>query len=387
MRIGIVVENHQDAIMGGAQYQAHLLALELSRRPGVSVTYFARGAPSELAQARLPYACRKIGHRSGIRRRAVIFDAPQLWRALAELRPDAIYQRMKQSYTGVCAGYARRAGIPFIFQVAHDEDLDSRLVRRRWLSKNLPFDVAEAAAGSWGVRRADHIIAQTERQVRLLHAGFGRAECTLVRNFQPLPDNLPVKPTGPMRVVWIANLKEFKRPELFLRLARVFAGRTDLEFIMAGQPANHWRLRPLIAEMRSTRNLRYLEEQPLEAVNALLEQSHVFVNTSRAEGFPNTFIQAWGRGAVVASIAVDVDGGMDAQGIGYCTRDFEGLCAVIDRLSRSETERENVAARAFQYVRREHSLDNAARLADLIIGSARPASIVGAQAPWRTSGG
>ena len=214
MKVCVIVENHPSAVMGGAQYQGHLLAEELARRTGVTVTYLARGlAPDRCVEAGIPYAVRRIGSRSGIRHRAVLFDAPELWHALHELAPDVVYQQMRQSYTAVCAQYARKVKVPFVFHVASDIDLDPRWFNDRF-SANLPFDVAEAALGLWGLRHASHIIVQTGRQRRILQERFGRVAAAVVRNFQPLPASLPEKAAGPVRVFWVANFKDVKRPEM-----------------------------------------------------------------------------------------------------------------------------------------------------------------------------
>ena len=130
--ICIVAENHPAAIMGGAEYQTHLLAEELARRRDVNVYYLARRTPRDPGDC--SYRIRSIGSDRGIRRRAAFFDAAGLYRALRELAPRLIYQQMKQSYTAVCACYARSAGVPFFFHVASQGDLDGA-----WLSI-APFD-------------------------------------------------------------------------------------------------------------------------------------------------------------------------------------------------------------------------------------------------------
>ena len=241
-RVCVVVENHPSVVMGGAQYQGHLLAAELAGRPGVEVTYLARDLGARRRTSSLNYALRNIGTSVGMRRRAVLFDAVQLWRTLDELQPDVIYQQMRQSYTAVCAHYAARAAIPFFFQVASDIDLDPRWLRAR-ISANVPFDLAETKLGAWGMRRASHIIVQTARQGSVLRQRFERTAAAVVRNFQPLPRTLPQKANSIVEVFWVANFKQVKRPELFVRLAEHFAGRDDLRFTMAGRPSRRATLR------------------------------------------------------------------------------------------------------------------------------------------------
>jgi len=372
VHVCLVLEHHVSVQMGGAEYQAHQLAEELSRRQGVRVTYLARTLPEASGS---PYDIQKVGDPSGFRRRAVMFDAGMVWKSLRELQPDVIYQRAKQSYTAVCAHYAQRAGIPFVFHVANMPDADGRWFRQR-LSANTPFDLLEVAAGNWGVRRASHVVVQTSQQAALLRRNFGRDPSALIRNFQPLPEALPGKRADGLRVLWVANIKEAKRPHLFLELAERFAERPGIEFWMVGRPASHRRISATMSAIKDSKYLRYFGELPLEGVNALMDEADVFVNTSSFEGFPNTFIQAWLRGAIVVSLDVDIDGGMEAAGIGYCTRSLTRLVEVIDRLSHSRELRRTISGRAFAHARREHSLSNLAQLADFIeeIGTAPAAA-------------
>src|SRR5688572_19759491 len=110
INVCVMVVYHPSAIMGGAQYQGHLLAEELAKQPGTAVTYVTRKADMARCKAeRLPYDIRLIGKSGGIRDRAVFFDAGSLRETLEELRPDVVYQQMRQSYTAVCAAHARRA--------------------------------------------------------------------------------------------------------------------------------------------------------------------------------------------------------------------------------------------------------------------------------------
>lgn len=373
IKVCLVVENHPHVIMGGAQYQAHLLAQALAGAGDTAVTYLTRRPPRSCARsgAELPYSVQPL-LATPEPRGEVLLDCRSLWRRLAELCPDVIYQRMKQSYTGVCALYARRMRIPFFFHCAHDLDVSTRWLRQ-FRPKKLAWDVPDTILGTWGLVNASHVIVQTERQAELLRRHFGIEAAAVIRNFQPLNPALPARPAGPTRVLWVANIKESKQPELFVRLAAAFAHRDDLEFIMVGRPGAQRRYAAFPQKAAQVRNLRYLGPLPLERVNQLMEQADIFVNTSRHEGFPNTFIQAWAHGAVVASLAVDVDAGLDRAGIGFCAGSFPRLVQLIERLSRAPSERRATAERAFAHVHAHHSMENAHTLAGLVIDAARQA--------------
>jgi glycosyltransferase involved in cell wall biosynthesis len=358
------MEGHPLVQMGGAEYQAHQLAEALARRDNVRVTYLSRIVPDE---ANLPYQLRLMGDATGFRRRSTLFDARSLWSTLNEVRPDVVYQRMKQGYTAVCAYYAQRAGIPLVFHAASDPDADGRWFRKQ-LSANTLLDLLEVAVGNWGLRRAAHVIVQTQLQGTLLRRGFGRDPSAVIPNSQPLPRELPKKLAEGLRVLWVSNIKEVKRPKLFLELAEQFGHRNDIEFWMVGRPGCHRSIKPTMSAIRRSTRIRYFGELPIEHVHDLMAQADVFVNTSSFEGFPNTFIQAWSRGAVVASLAVDVDGGLEARGIGYCTGNMPRLAEVISRLADSPGLRREIAERAFAHVWQEHSGANLQRLADFVLG-------------------
>ncbi|MGA2023242.1 MAG: glycosyltransferase, partial [Steroidobacteraceae bacterium] len=278
IRVAIVAENHASILLGGAEYQTQLLTDELCSRSNVELVYMARRVPSGTVASALPYAVRCIGSDAGIRRRAVFFDALGLWRALAEFRPDVIYQQCKQSYSAVCAQYARRSGIPYFFHVASDADLDHRWITLH-MTVNTPFDIVESLSGDWGIRRASHIIVQTKRQRDALRSNFLREPAGVFGIFQPLPTTLSVKPDGPLQVIWVGAIKDVKRPQLFVDLAESFAGRTDLSFLMLGRPYAYRRFAPLMKRIPAVPNLAFLGEQPIERVNQLLSQASIYVNT------------------------------------------------------------------------------------------------------------
>jgi hypothetical protein len=371
MHVCVVAENHAKAVMAGAEYQTELLIDELASRPGVRLTFLGRRIPGEEAAHGLPYALRKIGHDRGLRRRAVLFDAGELRRALEDLQPDVIYQQCRQSYTAVCARYAERARIPFFFHVASDSDLNWRWVTMR-LSPNTPFDLAECLAGMWGIRHASHVIVQTERQRTMLKDNFGITSDLLVRNFQPLPATLPSKESGPIRVVFVANFKDVKRPWLFMDLAESFVHRTDLQFVMIGRPPTERRFNPIMERIARIPNLEYMGELPIAEVNEQMARATLHVNTSSFEGFPNTFLQAWAHGAIVATMSVDPDGCLQREGLGFCAADsLQRLHEYVDEVSRSPAMRELIQQRAFAYVQAHHGMSHGARLATQILEAAR----------------
>ena len=168
------------------------------------------------------------------------------------------------------------------------------------------------------------IIAQTEHQGDLLQQYYGRRPSAIIPNFHPFPQEVFEKGKE-IRVVWIANMKPLKQPEVFVRMARDLLGMRGVKFIMIGRAYNTKWDREMLKEMSALENLEYLGERSLDEVNEVLAKAHIFVNTSTYEGFPNTFIQAWMRKVPVVSLNVNPDNVIDHKGIGFFSKTYEQL--------------------------------------------------------------
>jgi len=349
---------------GGAEYQISLLidALVAGRRYEVHyLTHFV----DQRSRAR-NYGVSRIGAGGPVPKLGYLMDAGSLYGTLRRLRPAVIYQRVACAYTGICAFYSRRRSIPMIWHVAHDTDVAPRLLER---VRNVPRQRLEKWAVEYGVRNATRIVVQTRHQAGLLQNNYGRRADAVIPNFHPAATETMVK-SGPRTVIWIANLKPWKRPDAFLRLAACFGKRTDVRFIMVGSPApsagnGAWR-DALTRGIEAASNLEYLGQKTHAEVNDLLARSHIFVNTSTHEGFPNTFIQAWMREVAVVSLSVDPDGVLERERIGVCAHTESGLEAAVRTLLDDPAALSGYAKRGREYAAAHHSLDNVRRLLDLI---------------------
>jgi glycosyltransferase involved in cell wall biosynthesis len=349
---------------GGAEYQISLLIDALTAQGPHQVSYLTHFVDRRPRTRK--YHVARIGSGGAIPRLGYLMEAHSLYGTLRKLAPDVIYQRVACAYTGICAFYSRRHAVPLVWHVAHDSDVAPRYLEP---VRNVPRQQLEKLAVAYGARNATRIVVQTARQAELLRETHGRIADALIPNFHP-PAREVLDKSGPFTVIWIANLKPWKQPDAFVRLAARFAGRSDIRFVMVGAPAaatgNHaWR-NALMQSVQAAGNLEYLGERPQAEVNELLARAHVFVNTSKYEGFPNTFIQAWMRDAAVVSLCVDPDGVLERESVGISARSEDGLEAALRKLSEDRETLASFACRGRQHALRHHSLDNAQQLLELL---------------------
>jgi glycosyltransferase involved in cell wall biosynthesis len=346
---------------GGAEYQISLLIDALAATNRFEIHYLAHFLDDN-DRAR-NYSVSRVGAGGPVPRLGYVMDAVSLYRKLREIDPGVIYQRVACAYTGICALYAGNRWVPLIWHVAHDTDVSSEMLGP---ARNVLRLHLEKWAVGYGARRATGIVVQTQHQARLLLQNYGRTPAAVIPNFHP-PAAEPLDKRGPFTVLWVANLKPWKRPEIFVRLASSLSGCAHVRFIMVGASASSgggWQ-ESLMQSIGATNNLEYLGQKSHAEVNELLGRSHVFVNTSVHEGFPNTFIQAWLREVVVVSLSVDPDGVL-AQGAGIAAQSEEGLIAAVRGLIDNPESLAALAKRGREHAAARHSLANAHRLAELL---------------------
>lgn len=362
--IVLLLPTHWAAVLGGAEYQVKILSEHLRATGRVRLTWVCR----RIAEDYRPegYEIRQVAPHSGLRRHGFFLDHFRLGCLLDELAPDAIYQRVGCAYTGIAARYARRSGCRMVWHVASDGDVTPV---RGWPLRDtlLPFRRMEKAALEYGIRHAPQIVVQTRHQASLLKAHYNRDAAALVRNFHPSAREA-IDKSGPWTVLWIGNLKPTKNPLAFLDIAHAFANRSDVRFLMIGDPSGD----PACAREIARRSdeipgFRFLGKQSQDQVNELLAKSHLLVNTSRYEGFSNTFIQAWMREVPVVSLNADPDGLLESEGFGFCAcGDMAALQSSAGLLMSDAALWRQCGLRARDYAETNHTERNVRTLLDLL---------------------
>lgn len=360
MRICFVMLSHWSGTLGGAEIQVRYLMEYLRSHSSHELSMICRHTAME-SENGMPI------HRTStvlpLSRYFKSTDGLSVMRLLRAVGPDVVYTRVSSPFVGFAARYCRSAGRGLVYHIAHREDVvPFRLAAPRYLPKWLERPVYE-----YGLRHTDAIIAQAEYQAQLLERHYGRKAAAIVPNFHPVP-NRREKPEGATTVLWVANLKTQKQPELFLALSRRCAHLPGVRFVMVGAIQDD-RYRALAQEAERLGNLTYLGQQPLEAVNELLESARLFVNTSAAsaEGFPNTFIQAWLRSVPVASLEVDPDEILKRNEVGFCAAgSFERLVTDLLALLADPVRLAAMGERARGFAEATYGLGNCARVRAII---------------------
>ena len=273
-----------------------------------------------------------------------------LWRAMRRADADIYYQRTSDSITGIVAAFCHWHRRKFVFAVASDA---SCLV-------SLPYCTArhERVFCRYGLRRAHLIIAQTVTQQKLLRENFGLdsmviPNCALDHG-RCLDRADAVASARGKRLLWIGSLRPVKRLELLLDVAEQ---HQDLQFDVVGNGnSKSDYVQRLRSRAKSMPNVHLHGTVPHAYMQQFYQRSAALICTSRAEGFPNIFLEAWSHGLPVVT-TFDPDGIISSQGLGKVGKDVPELAAGVRELLESPAKWLNTSQSAREYFRENHSVD------------------------------
>ena len=276
-----------------------------------------------------------------------------LWSALRSADADVYYQRTSGALTGLVALFARTHRRRFVYAAAHDLDLARndtwRLFQRRagWRDRQLFMA---------GLRLADAVVVQHAAQAADCKRYYRRASIVVPSCYErPLDAHAD---RGGV-VLWVSTLRPWKRPELFVELARRMP---DLRFRMVGGPGNEPGAADLFARLREESagvpNLEFVGFVPHARIEPHFNEARVFVNTSETEGFPNTFLQAWARGIPTVSFC-STGSVADGQPVGVVARDIDEMAFSVAQLMRDDRQWRLAGERAQRCAQQSHSVDAA----------------------------
>lgn len=331
---------------GGAEAQVAYLAAALAAQGhAVSLIYGdGRGArPPERLSGVLCLDAAPAWHRPA--------SLLAFWRALRAQAPDRLYARLPSDFLAILGLAARtHPGTRFVYALAHD--LHTRgwtaYDHRRWF---------HGPAYALGLRTAHRIAVQHACQRDSLAPALRRRAAfvpNIVRSIRDCPRDLDATRHD---LVWIAKIRAEKRLDRLLDLAEACPS-LSVAVVGGFDPELPPDLRDAYRRRAATlANVRMLGDMRADSVLDAIAASRVLVNTSEAEGFPNTMLEAWSVGVPVLSLSVDPGGVVVREGLGRVSGGMAALARDAETLAHDAGLNRDLGARGLDYVRNRHARD------------------------------
>ena len=365
-RICFLIPHHPDEKIGGYEIQTYNIARKLSEK-GWEV-YFLAITYKQLRMFEEYGVCSILI--PGVRMELAFLNFIKLFKFLKLINADIYISGPNTPYTAIVGFFTRLHRKQFLWISAGDMDVSEKRFSKYWFKKERTFFLKKIliliwgkildSISSWGIKKANVGVALTKYQQNKIRQNFGIPSIVI-----PVAHEVPLLPkpkihSKPVIVVWIANIKSVKRPLLFIKLAQECL---DLEakFLMIGY-IQESQLSRLISYYNSRlKNFHYLGGQDYKNVMEILNNADILVNTSEAEGFPSTFVEAWMRGVPVLSLAIDPDGYIKQYKLGFCSEgNWKEFVARGRDLINNPTLRRNLGLNAREFARKNFTLNSIA---------------------------
>lgn len=362
-KLCIITPAHWSHGMGGAEYQVKLLVDKMLLNKNVHLIYLSRRIEKGFRPSQ--YDLIKISTDNMFQQYGFFFDTFSLLKLLKKIKPDIIYQRVGCSYTGIAAYYAQKTGCRMIWHISSDNGLS---VGSKWTWIK-PHVLIDDLILKWGIKNARVIVTQSAYQKKAVEQINHHASIYHIRNFHPLPKG-NITSVKSDQIVWVSNLKQLKQPEMYIDLAeRLEKSGIKTQCIVIGSPPafSNGYGKNIMNLMKNSSNLNYLGRLPQEKVNEIINQSKLLINTSKWEGFPNTFIQAWMRKTPVVSLYCDPDYVIRDYRCGLVSGTLNKMVEDVICLLNNEQERKIMGENAQKYAFENHSMKNLEKLENIIL--------------------
>jgi len=312
----LALDPTSDRVSGGAELQVALLARELVRRGHEAVII-----GGDVGQRDGLVFDGVVTRNGGPFQTGGLFDTvralPRVRGILREERPDfALVLGWTTWLDFVERMRPRGCGVVFICGL--DTEVNGEFRRENPL-RGAVFEAA--------VRRADFRLAMSDYQA----AQFARQglACGMYRNLI-LPRSASRTAEKTVDLLWVARCQPIKRPHLFLNLVERTPG-ARARMICPREDVALWE--SVATRARGLANLEFIERVPYREIQAQYDAARIFVNTSTAEGWPNSFIQAGLGGAALLSLEVNPDELFERFSPGaFAAGDFETLVEGAENL-------------------------------------------------------
>lgn len=243
---------------------------------------------------------------------------PRILRLLLEHRPTHVVIIGWTAWLYLLARLRLLGGYKLVYICSLDTEIDGEFGRNNGWKGHL-FEK--------GIAAADYRYAMSEHQKALFRKGG------LTHGFYRnliLLRKCPRTATKSTDLLWVARCQPIKRPHLFLDLAEKLPD-ARCEMICPRENAGLWE--SVVERARKLPNVVFRESVPYAEIQENYDRAKFFVNTSEAEGFPNSMIQTGQGASGILSLDVDPDGLIGKFSAGFCARgDFDSLVRETRRL-------------------------------------------------------
>ena len=258
--------------------------------------------------------------------RWVYYRFPKLYKALKSIKPDILVNSIPAWPSYFIAKICRKLQIKMVIRLANDNMLDERI--------KLTHKPFERYFISKAFQECHCIMAQNDFQFQSLKNKYPQKPVIKIANPFLIEKKFLIpklKPEG--YIAWVANFRFQKNLQL---LYNISVSMPNESFLIAGEP-----LIPLDPEssefmekLQGLPNVTFAGKVSRGQILHFLQKAKFLLNTSRYEGFSNTFLEAMQTGTpIISTPNVNPDNIISNYGLGLLYLNPNDLTDSLNNLS------------------------------------------------------
>ncbi len=349
---GYSVFNPQSkAKIGGAEVDLYNIATELAKDKKFDVSFLV----ADFGQKELEiYNNVKVikSHSQTKTLKNYVFSFINFYRRIIEINADIYLTANLSKYVGLTNFYCLLFNKIHVHRTEHQDQ-----VNKKTLLKNIAKGKIKYLAFLLGFINVDHIVVQNEEDRVTLKKTFNFPS-TVIKNSYIIEKRANDKKDI---VLWVARGEHWKRPEFFIKLANAFPTYNFVMIMPIGNDRQYFY--KIKEEAGKLKNLKFIPGVPFSEVKTFYKSARVFVNTSLAEGFPNSFNQAMNSGTPLLSLKINPDDFIQKNQVGiYCHDNFNELKKGLNVLLNDKVEWNKFSQNSYDYVKKEMNIEIAIKV-------------------------
>ena len=324
-------------VIGGIEVDFYNLSTELAKDKAFEVSFItADYGQADVQQIKGVRVVKSLRYDS-----SALVGALKLWKAMQQCNADIYFQEGTSAGTYLVGLFCKLRGKTFVYRSAHRNDCDGTYLQQHPVNGRL-FRSA--------LRHAAKVIVQNRSDQYEMLRTVGVAS-VVIPNAHHLSE---VTKACRWRILWVGRSADYKRPELFIDLARYFP---DEKFTMICQKATgDERYDELKSQAATIENLQFIQRVPYQEIDSYFCQAKLFVCTSRGEGFPNTYVQACKNATPIVSLSVNPDNFLNEYRCGLCAEgDWDKFVRQVKQMLDPATSRQ-YGRNARSYAEQKHDI-------------------------------
>lgn len=346
----IIINNHIKDRVGGSEYQCALLA-DWFYKKGHSVNYLAMNG----SQPTNSYNYKIINLNAN--------NFVYIEEKIREINPNIVYYRYDLRGLKKVEKLKHKIDFKLVFAVSSILNL-TLFSTFKVIDFSSPFqfiksiyaylkEVIRNAINFRSLKKVDGIICQTNDQVKVAKKIANKHQ-RIVQVNNSIEINTKINDfsfEGKSYFVWIGTVKEWKRPELYIKLARDLL-EYDINFLMLGRIHSD-KYQWIKQKNNLPQNCHYLGHKSHSELNSIISGSLGLIHTAKDyEGFPNVFINSWILGKPVLSLSVDPDELLSKSDIGYKANSYDSLVEMVYQIWDDVALREQTGKNAREFAKK-----------------------------------